>query len=146
VKVRPAVAEDFEAVTALLEELGRPRVSEATRDGCLAMFERHLDDDRAAHLVAENQEGAVVGFCSLHFRDRLNYATPDAWVPDLIVTESARRRGVGRALLGEAERLARERGCWMLTLESAYHRTDAHRLYAAFGMTDAAKAFDKLLG
>jgi GNAT superfamily N-acetyltransferase len=145
VKVRLAAAQDFEAVTALLEELGRARVTDETRDGCLAMFERHLGGDSAAHLVAEDDGGAVVGFCSLHFRDRLNYSTPDAWIPDLIVTESARRGGVARALLGEAERLARERGCWLLTLESAYHRTEAHALYTAFGMTDSGKDFNKLL-
>jgi GNAT superfamily N-acetyltransferase len=146
VKVRLAAAQDFEAVAALLEELGRPRVTDETRDGCLAMFERQLGEESAAHLVAEDDDGAVVGFCSLHFRDRLNYATPDAWVPDLIVTESARRRGAGRALLAEAERRARERGCWLLALESAHHRTEAHTFYSAFGMTDAAKAFTKLLG
>jgi GNAT superfamily N-acetyltransferase len=145
VRVRAAVADDFEAVTALLEELGRARVTEDTRDGCLAMFERHLRDEGAAHLVAEDDGGAVVGFCSLHFRDRLNYSTPDAWIPDLIVTQSARRRGAARALLEEAERLARERGCWMLTLESAHHRTEAHALYRAFGMTDSGKDFNKLL-
>ena len=145
-KVRLAAAHDFEAVIALLEELGRPQVTEETRDGCLAMFERHLRDGSAAHLVAEDEAGLVVGFCSLHFRDRLNYSTPEAWVPDLIVTESARRRGAGRALLAEAERQARERGCWLLSLESAHHRTEAHAFYRAFGMTDAAKAFTKLLG
>jgi GNAT superfamily N-acetyltransferase len=146
VKVRLAAAHDFEAVAALLEELGRPRVTEETRDGCLAMFERQLADSSAAHLVAEDEGAEVVGFCSLHFRDRLNYPTPDAWVPDLIVTESARRRGAGRALLEEAERRARERGCWLLALESAHHRTEAHAFYRAFEMTDAAKAFAKLLG
>jgi GNAT superfamily N-acetyltransferase len=144
VRVRPAEAADFDSVTALLEELGRPRVTNETREACMAMFERHLADERAAHLVAEDG-GAVVGFCSLHFRDRLNYTTPDAWVPDLIVAEAARRRGAARALLEEAERLARERSCWMLTLESAHHRRGAHQFYAAFGMTDTGKEFAKLL-
>jgi GNAT superfamily N-acetyltransferase len=66
-------------------------------------------------------------------------------VPDLIVAEHARRRGAARALLTEAERRAHARGCWALTLESAYFRTDAHRLYEAFGMTDDAGSFSKLL-
>jgi L-amino acid N-acyltransferase YncA len=80
VKVRLAEAADFDSVTALLEELGRRRVTDETREACKAMFERHLADDQAAHLVAED-DGAVVGFCSLHFRERLNFTTPDAWVP-----------------------------------------------------------------
>jgi GNAT superfamily N-acetyltransferase len=145
VRARLAEGADFDSVTALLEELGRPRVTEETRDACRTMYERHLTDDGTAHLVAEHDDGAVVGFCSLHFRDRLNYTTPEAWVPDLIVTETARRQGAARALLEEAERLARERGCWLLSLESAHHRREAHMLYAAFGMADEAKAFAKPL-
>jgi GNAT superfamily N-acetyltransferase len=143
-KVRLADSGDFEAVSALLEELGRPAVTDATRDACRAIFEEHVVDSEAAHLVAE-EGGEVVGFCSLHFRERLNYTTPDAWIPDLIVTERARRRGAAWAMLEEAERRARVRGCWMLTLESAHFRKEAHRLYAAFGMKDGGKEFHKLL-
>ena len=87
----------------------------------------------------------MIAFCSLHFRDRLNYPTPDAWIPDLVVAEEARRRGAGRALLEEAERLARERECWALTLESGYQRTEAHQLYLAYGMEDLGKYFRKSL-
>jgi GNAT superfamily N-acetyltransferase len=144
VRVRLAAAEDFDSATRLLEELGRARVTDETREACRAMFERHLTDDRAAHLVSE-EGGALVGFCSLHFRDRLNFTTPDAWVPDLIVSEAARRRGAARALLAEAERLARERGCWQLTLESGHQRHQAHRLYAAYEMADSGKQFTKFL-
>lgn len=144
-RIRRAERLDFAAVTALLEELGRARVTDETREICRAVFDRHLADDRAAHLVAEDADGAVIGFCSLHFRDRLNYPTPDAWVPDLIVTAKARRRGMARALLSEAERLARERRCWQLTLESAYHRTEAHSVYSSVGMQDIGKTFRKAL-
>ena len=48
-------------------------------------------------------------------------------------------------MLEEAELRARARGCWMLTLESAYFRKEAHQLYAAVGMKDAGKEFHKLL-
>ncbi len=144
-RVRPAEAGDFERVTALLEELGRARVTDETSDAVRALYDRHLQDDAAAHLVAEDDDG-VIAFCSLHFRDRLNHPTPDAWIPDLIVTESARRRGAARSLLEEAERIARERGCWQLTLESGYARRLAHRLYVSHGMTDAGKYFTKSLG
>ncbi len=141
-KVRPAQANDFEVVVALLEELGRARVTDETRDPVRALYERHMEDGNAAHIVAED-DGQVIAFCSLHFRDRLNHPTPDAWIPDLIVTDSARRSGAARALLEEAERIATERGCWQLTLESGYARRLAHRLYASDGMTDAGKYFKK---
>ena len=128
----------------LLVSLGRPELTDDTRDRCVALYEAQLADPAADHLVAED-DGVIVGFCSLHYLDRLNYTTPQAWVPDLIVAEETRSRGIGAALLSEAERRARERGCWVLTLESAHWREDAHRFYDAFGMTDAAKAFVKAL-
>ncbi len=144
-QVRAARGGDFEAVTALLEALGRPTVTDETRAECRAIFEAQVVAPAAHHLVAEDDEGRVVGFCSLHFRDRLNYAVPEAWVPDLIVAEDARRRGIGRALLEEAERRARDRGCSVLTLESAYRRAEAHDLYRDFRMRDAGKSFYKPL-
>jgi GNAT superfamily N-acetyltransferase len=145
-KVRDAEPQDFDVVTELLELLGRAQVTDATRDRCREIYAAQISDPAVKHLVAENDEGEVVGFCSLHFRNRLNHATAQAWIPDLFVRESARRQGVARALLEEAERAAFERGCWDLTLESAYPRKEAHLAYANFGMRDAGKYFRKLLG
>ena len=95
--------------------------------------------------MVEDEAGNVVGCCSLHYRPRLNRPRPDAWIPDLVVDPAARRRGAGRALLAEAERLARERGAWQLTLESGYQRTEAHQMYVAFGMANEGYYFGKRL-
>jgi GNAT superfamily N-acetyltransferase len=143
--VRPASRADFEAVTALLEVLGRPTVTDATRADCRAVFEDEVVDPDAHHIVAEDEVGTVVGFCSLHFRERLNWSTREAWVPDLIVAEEARRNGVGAALLEEVERRARARDCHAITLESGYQRAEAHHLYRRFQMRDQGKQFYKPL-
>jgi GNAT superfamily N-acetyltransferase len=45
------------------------------------------------------------------------------------VGEAARSQGVGRALLAELQQRARAAGCYMLDLDSATHRADAHRFY-----------------
>jgi GNAT superfamily N-acetyltransferase len=144
--VRSAVPQDFDAVTALLARLGRAPVTDETRDRCREVYAAQLSDPAVDHLVAEDEGGQIVGFCSLHFRSRLNHATPQAWVPDLFVLESVRRQGIGGALLEEAEARSIRRGCWEITLESAYQRAEAHQLYATFGMRDAGKFFRKLLG
>jgi GNAT superfamily N-acetyltransferase len=145
-KVRSAEPRDFDAVTALLELLGREQVTAVTRDRCREIYAAQISDPTADHLVAENDDGEIVGFCSLHFRNRLNHPTPQAWVPDLIVADPLRGTGIGKALLEHAERRAIERGCWEITLESAHHRREAHRFYAGFGMRDAGLFFRKLLG
>ena len=141
--VRLAGPDDYEAATALLVELGRPEVTD--HETCRAVYEADLADTNAAHLIAEDDSGRPVGFCSMHFRPRLNHTTLEAWVPDLIVTESARSQKVGHALLSEAERLARERGCHWFALESAHWRKDAHRFYLNYGLEDLALSFGKAL-
>ncbi len=133
--VRPARPEDFGAVSALLSELGRPAVREDNQAKLRAVYDRHLGRPDTASLVAEIGD-RIVGFMSLEFRERLNRESPQAWVPDLIVTEKARGTGAGKALLRRGMDLARERGCWNLTLESGYSRERAHEFYRLQGMTD----------
>jgi GNAT superfamily N-acetyltransferase len=145
VLVRSLAAADFDAVTALLVTLGRPEVTTETAAAARAVFDAQLRDDSSDHLVAQDDAGQVVGFCSLHYRERLNHHSLEAWVPDLIVAEDVRSTGVGAALLAEAHRRARERGCHQLVLESAHFRTRAHAFYEREGMTNAGKTFFKAL-
>ncbi len=139
-EVRVARQEDLPAVTALLEILGRPALTAGQEERVRTVYEEQLAEPGAHHLVAE-RDGELMGFCSLHFRSRLNQTQLEAWIPDLVVSPGARRQGVARALLEAAVSAARERQCHQLTLESGYARGDAHRLYERFGMTDAGKSF-----
>jgi PhnO protein len=109
-----------------------------------AGFEDYLERDDAVALVAE-LDGDVCGFVDVEFRLRLNFFEPQAWVPDLVVAEGQRGRGVGRALLARAEELARERGCFSITLESATWRTGAHAFYEREGLSEGGKSFGKVL-
>ena len=142
--VRDAREDDFPAVAGLLAQLGRPAVlGEGEVDEHRAAYARYLARPDTAALVAEDDEGRIVGFLDLEFRQRLNFLRPQAWIPDLIVDESARGRGVGAALLARAEELAEERDCWGMTLESATWREDAHRFYLREGWQQAGHSFTK---
>jgi GNAT superfamily N-acetyltransferase len=138
--IRHAAPEDFAACARLLAELGRPAPTPDTEAALREVYERHVARADTASLVAE-AEGAVIGFLSLEFRERLNQTQPQAWIPDLIVTEGSRGLGAGRALLRRAFELAEERGCWSVTLESGYQRTVAHQLYKSAGMQEAGFYF-----
>jgi GNAT superfamily N-acetyltransferase len=142
--VREARAEDFEAVTALLEELGRPKtLGTPEENAARRRFEDWLDAPDRFIFVAE-VDGAVVGMVDMALIPRPNFVQPHAWVPDLIVTDASRSQGVGAALLSRAEEVAREVGAFSLALESAYWRTRAHAFYVRQGMTDAARHFLKV--
>lgn len=131
---------DFEAVSRLLVELGRPALSEENRADFRTTFARHVASANTASLIAE-RDGLAVGVLILQFRERLNWPSLEAWVPDLVVTERFHGTGVASALLRRAIAIARDRGCHRLCLESGYQRRRAHRFYEREGLTDAGKFF-----
>lgn len=138
--VRRVTPTDFDVVTALLAELGRPHLTPATAAQAQAVFERHVASRDVESLLAL-RDGVPVGFLSLHYRERLNHSSTEAWIPDLIVTEQEHGSGAAVSLFRRAAELAQERGCHRLVLESGYSRERAHRFYAREGMTDAGKYF-----
>lgn len=143
--VRDARPEDFESVARLLAELGRPPVlGREDENEHRTRYGEWLGRTDLRVFVAED-DGQVVGLIDLELLPRLNFPTPMAWVPDLIVSDGHRSRGAGGALLARAEAVAREAGAFALALESAHWRTRAHGFYLREGMTDSAKSFIKLL-
>jgi ribosomal protein S18 acetylase RimI-like enzyme len=137
--VREAEPRDADDVLRLMEELTRPPVADDAgpqRDVFLA----HLDDPDCRIYVAE-LDGQVAGAVSLWSQPRLNWTTPQGWIPDLYVAEAFRRRGAARALLDACVDECRRRGCHVLTLESGHHRAEAHRLYESYGFVHHARAY-----
>jgi GNAT superfamily N-acetyltransferase len=137
-EVRRAKASDAEAVLALMAGLGRPPV--AGGDEQAAVLRAQLEHPDSEIFVAE-LEGAIAGAASLCFRARLNWTTPEAWVPDLYVDPAFRRRGAARALLDACVAAARDRGCHRLVLESGHERAEAHQLYESYGFTFGGRAY-----
>jgi [ribosomal protein S18]-alanine N-acetyltransferase len=137
--VRRATPRDADDVLRLLAELGRPAVADnpgAQRD----VYLDHLVADDAAVFVADDL-GRIAGFASLWIRPRLNWTTPEAWVPDLFVAEDYRRRGLARALLDACVREARRSGCHRLVLESGHQREAAHQVYERYGFVHHGRAY-----
>jgi GNAT superfamily N-acetyltransferase len=76
-------------------------------------------------------DGALTGIVVVDLAGQQN-GQHRAEVTKLIVHSSARRRGLGAKLLGEAEELARARGRWLLVLDTV-PGSDAERLYRRHG-------------
>jgi GNAT superfamily N-acetyltransferase len=145
VRIREAASADWPAVAGLLAELGRPDVRETAEEAKgQQLYERYLGRPDTVALVADD-EGRVIGFLDMEFRTWLNFTTPQAWIPDLVVADGARGRGIGSALLARAEEIARSRGCWSMALESATWRERAHAFYVANGWKETGRAFTRLL-
>jgi GNAT superfamily N-acetyltransferase len=142
VEIRPVADDDadFEATTRLLAELGRPAPTEEKLPALRRTYDEHVRRPTTGSLVAL-LDGEAVGFVSLEFRQPFFARGPQAWIPDLIVTEAARGKRVGAALLDAAFAEARRRGAYAVALESGHHRSVAHRLYTEAGMADVGSFF-----
>jgi GNAT superfamily N-acetyltransferase len=144
VSLRPAGGGDGEAVTSLLAEFGAPRAPAPERmDAVLRTFDDHLRrvETGEARLMVAEQDGKAIGVCSVEWRDPFWTAATHAWLPDLIVTEGARGRGIGRALLADAMQAAAAHGATQLSLESGRTRTAAHDLYRSHGFIETGQTY-----
>jgi GNAT superfamily N-acetyltransferase len=142
VEIRP-IAEtdaDFEATTRLLAELGRAAPTEEKLPALRRTYDQHVRRADTGSMLAL-LDVAAVGFISLEMRQPFFTTRPQAWIPDLVVTESARGRDIGAALLDAAFAEAIRRGCYAAALESGHHRTVAHQLYLASGMSDVGSFY-----
>ena len=86
-------------------------------------------------LVAEDpsSSGRLLGTATLHLTPVLHRAGPVGRVSALVVDETMRGRGIGRAMMRAAEQWAAERGCVLMEVTSNMRRADAHRFYEGLG-------------
>jgi ribosomal protein S18 acetylase RimI-like enzyme len=87
---------------------------------------RKLKIQRDLFLVAE-LEGVVVGVVMA------GYEGHRGWVNYLAVDIGQRRRGIGTALMRDAERRLRALGCPKINLQVRLENTAVHAFYAAIG-------------
>ena len=86
--------------------------------------------------------GRVVGTLTLYFLLNLSHgARPFAIVENVVVDANVRGGGHGRALMEHAVRLAREAGCYKVSLTSHTNRAAAHAFYDAIGFTNSHRGF-----
>jgi N-acetylglutamate synthase-like GNAT family acetyltransferase len=129
-QVRRARASDAAALQELYRELvpGDPNI--AVNPAHLAA----LETDRFSQIWVVELEGSVCGTAFLTLcRDAMYGDQPFGTVENVIVAASARGRGVGRALMAELERAARDGRCTKLMLLSSSARREAHAFFARLG-------------
>ena len=150
--VRMATPDDWVAISGLLVELGRGVAAGTAEDPTHRQaFAGHLRQLGNVTLVAEMSGepgevgGTVVGVIDMEYHQRLGDHRPQARVNDVVVTERARGAGVGTALLGRAEELARMRGCFRMALVTATWRDASIAFYRREGWQDYGAWFVKPL-
>jgi predicted N-acetyltransferase YhbS len=125
--IRPAEPRDSAAIARLIAQLEYQVTAEEVADRLAIMA-----GEGALVLVAE-QEGRVIGCLSTSIMRVLHRPASVGRISMMVVDESMRSRGVGAALVREAECVLAKRGCYMVEVTSHVRRTDAHRFYEKLG-------------
>jgi GNAT superfamily N-acetyltransferase len=117
--IRPFATTDSEAIVKLIaeyraEDHGRS-VDRSVVDATLHVF---ANSAQGRILVAEIA-GEVVGYVAVHWVPFPMIEGWEAYISDLIVSQSLRGGGIGRRLLETVEAEARERGCARLMLNNS---------------------------
>jgi GNAT superfamily N-acetyltransferase len=140
VTVRRATADDLPAILSLYQHLSLDVYGPdpgLPPEEALRIF-REIEADPRAHLLVaeliEDNKRKVIGTVKLDIYPNFTHGGAPAGVVDNMVVEPAyQRQGVGRILLAEIDRIAREAGCYKLSLTSHQDRTWAHAFYEALG-------------
>ncbi|MGZ9276645.1 MAG: N-acetyltransferase family protein [Candidatus Limnocylindrales bacterium] len=133
--IRPAEPADAEAIAALFTDEGFPT-------GPSDIVERmaRFASEYSRILVAEH-DGVLLGFLALHALPRFEHDDRIVRVLALVVDAGARERGVGGALMAEAERIATDLGAAFIEVTAGRHRPDAQRLYESLGYDASVAAY-----
>ena len=135
ITLRPAEPDDADAIATMFTDEGYP----AGPSDIVVRLERFATP-HARVIVAEHDD-ALLGFIAIHALPRFEH---DDWIVRilaLVVDAGARERGVGRALMAEAERAGREMGAAFIELTAGHHRPEARHLYESLGYDPAVTAY-----
>lgn len=154
-RIRRAEEKDIPRIGLLLEQVnlvhhrGRPDLFKIGRKYTDEELIAILADEGKPILVAVNEADTACGyaFCVLlqHVDSHLMTDVKTLYIDDLCVDETMRGRRIGSALYEAAVALARESGCYNLTLNVWSCNPDAMRFYEACGLLPQKVGMEKIL-
>lgn len=138
--IRPATPRDLDAILTLLPRLAafklpERRVAEDLWQGDAALL-REWSIGKAPQCivsVATDDGGEIAGVAITQLRKELLSGAPSAHLEVLVVREGAEGRGIGNALVEDAEATAAARGAESITLHVFATNDRARQLYERRG-------------
>ncbi len=138
VRVRVARPKDAEAIATLITALGYELTAADVRKRLAA-----LRKEGGEALVVER--GALLGIVTIANLTVLHRPLAVGRLTLLVIDESARGQGLGKALVAEAEARLKARGCGTIEVTSNRKRARAHEFYESLGYERTSYRFAKAL-
>lgn len=153
--IRFATEKDIPKIGDLLRQVclvhhnGRPDIFNAGRKYSDEELRDLLADPTRPILVAVDEVDAVQGYCfciyQQHKDDAVLTDVKTLYIDDLCVDETLRGQHIGRTLYEAALSLARENGCYNVTLNVWSCNPNALRFYEHMGMVPQKIYMEKIL-
>ena len=142
--IRSAKEKDIPKIMDLLMQVclvhhnGRPDIFKVGTKYSEDELKLLLADENRPILVYTNENDEVMGYCFCIFQQHRDSSIltdiKTLYIDDLCVDENLRGMHVGRELYEAAVQLAKESGCYNLTLNVWSCNTEALRFYARMGL------------
>ena len=144
--IRESTYHDIPSLLELLYELGRPKPQKDNELETFAkLLKNYMQEDDKKILVAELENSKIIGMVSIVFLSRLNQNTLEMYVPELIVSQNYRSKGIGKKLINFSIDLGKEKKCHRIRLESGNQRNESHKFYKHLGFENSSIFFTKNL-
>lgn len=133
-QIAPVEAAEFERLLPLIAAYQHFYEADEIDEGRnRVFFRRFLAPSEDGMLLGAHDGGELVGYACLYWHFSSTQAVETVLMNDLFVSEAARGRGVGRALIEASAGVARERGAAQLEWSTAPDNLTAQRLYNRTG-------------
>lgn len=142
--IRYAMEKDIEKIGDLLSQVdmvhhnGRPDIFKIGKKYSAEELKELLKDEQRPILVCVDEKDEVMGYCFGIFQQHMNHSVltdiKTFYIDDICVDEKCRGKHVGKELYEAAVKLAKESGCYNLTLNVWSCNPSAMRFYEAMGL------------
>lgn len=136
--IKEVTPEIVNAIKNLITILAEPRCEITAQS-----LNKLIEDEESELIVAKDEHNNIVGFLCL-----IIYTIPStkkAFIEDVVVSESVRGQGYGKALVSKAIDLAQIKGAKYVDLSSNSKRIAANALYQKMGFIKRDTNYYRLL-
>ncbi len=138
--IRAAVMSDAPQLAALMTELGYPTQAKEMRARLRSIF---LDNGFRTFVATDDEQ--IVAMAGTSEQASYEHNDRTGRIVAMVVSDNARRKGVGRQLMRAVEKSFRRRGVRRIVLDARPERVEAHQFYQALGYRKTGWRFAKLL-
>ncbi|MBR5224031.1 MAG: GNAT family N-acetyltransferase [Clostridia bacterium] len=153
--IRKANIKDIPKIQDLLSQVdmvhhnGRPDIFKIGTKYSSAELEALLCDEQRPILVSVDENDEVMGYCFCIFQQHINNSIltdiKTLYIDDLCVDENLRGKHIGKELYEAAVKLAKDSGCYNLTLNVWSCNPSAMRFYEAQGLAPQKVGMELIL-